>query len=110
MVVEGQRVIRNTAPGVIYSQDHWLRCAVFVPWLDRVKIDRGKDVVIQYARLLGIIRLFIASIPVPVVIADLFCSLFYCMSHQTSPTQVGLREGTGFCGRKGMLLEIIVTG
>jgi hypothetical protein len=36
MVVEGQRIIRNTAPGIIYSQNHWFRGAMFIPRPDRV--------------------------------------------------------------------------
>jgi hypothetical protein len=47
MMIEGQGVIGNAAPGVVYSRDHWLRCTVFVPWSHRVKINGCVDVVIQ---------------------------------------------------------------
>jgi hypothetical protein len=93
MVVEGQRVIRNTTPGIIHPQNHWFRCTMFIPRPDRVKVNRGKDVVIQCARLSGVIRLVIASIPIHMVIVDLFYSLFayyFILCHVAKSAQVGL--------------------
>jgi hypothetical protein len=85
MVVEGQRILRNTTPRIIHSQDHWFRRAMFIPRPDRIEVDRGKDVVIQYAWLSGTIRLVIASIPIHVVIVGwstivAFCFIFTSFS------------------------------
>jgi hypothetical protein len=77
VAVEGLRVFRDTVPRIIHSQDHWFRRALFIPRPDRVWVDRRKDVVIQYARLSGIIRLIIASIPIHVVIVGLVTLLLH---------------------------------
>jgi hypothetical protein len=69
VMVEGQGLIGDTAPGVIYSCDHWFRCAVFIPWSHRIEINRRIDVVIQIASLVRTVRLTTISIPIPMVIA-----------------------------------------
>ncbi len=77
VMVEGQRLIRNAALGVIYSSDHRFRCAVFIPWSHRVEIKRRVNVVIQIAGLVRAVPMTIISILIPMVIAGLLDSIFW---------------------------------